>query len=147
MTASERLRVMVKPLTPVERAPLERAGIETRLTRRAALGQPSNASTHLRICALTGLDPVTGLKRPPFVAGELFWPSLGAALRMRRIEQGDITLRQAGKQARMSYTAIGRIERAEPVSIDAVLAACRWLGRHPFDFVSPDISRELGRAA
>ncbi len=141
MTAAQRLRDLLKPTTPEYRATLERDGIPHRAIRRASLGQQVCAATHLRLCALIGRDPVTWQAAPFERIGELFWPSLGAALRIKRI-QDNLSLRQAAKRAGMSYSSLMRIEHAEAVSIDAVLLACAWLGRHPHEFVSPCVSYE-----
>lgn len=140
MTPGIRLKAALKAAWPVQRAALE-AAIEPRLIRRAALGQQVNASTHLQLSGLLGLDPVSGALIPPRKLGEIHYPSLSAALRMKRIAE-NLNLRRAAKRAKASYSSLGRIERGEPVSIDAILTACAWLGRHPFEFVSPDVSRE-----
>lgn len=125
---------------------LEAAGFEPRLIKRAALGQPINASAHLQLCAWLGIDPVIGNMAPHQVIGPLHMPSLSAALRMKRFP-AKVSLRAAAKKAKLSYSALGRIERGEPVSVGAILAACAWLGRHPFDFVSPQVSRVTRSAA
>lgn len=142
MTATQRLRNLLKPSTPEFRASLERDGIPSIAIHRAARGQQVCAATHLKICALIGRDPVTWHAVPFERIGELFWPSLGAALRIKRI-QDNISLRETAKRSGMSYSALMRIEHAEAVSIDAALLACAWLGRHPHEFVSPYVSREV----
>lgn len=136
MTPGLRLRTALKAVTRDTHDAIKDAGIEPRLFRRAILGQPVNASTHLRICGLLALDPMTGDTGQVRILGDLHLPSLSAALRMKRFAD-NLDLRRAANQARMSYSSLGRIERGDDVSIEAILAACRWLDRHPFDFVSP----------
>lgn len=141
MKPSAMLKPRIKALGTVEQASLTAKGIERRVIRRAAVGLQINASDYLRLCAFVGLDPMTGKDCDKRVIGPLHKPTLSLALRMKR-EDLKITLRQAAAKARMSYSALGRIERAEDVSIEAILKACRWLNRHPFDFVSPYVTRE-----
>ena len=116
------------------------AGIEWRLICRAWNGTPINADAHLKLCAVLGVDPVDGLPRSAGPVGPIHWPSLSAAVRIARFQR-KWSLRRASKAARVSYSALGRIERGEIVSIESVLAVCKFLGRHPFEFTSP-VSRE-----
>jgi hypothetical protein len=146
MKPAQALKAALKATPPAGLDVLEAAGFERRLIKRAALGQQVNASVHLQLCARLGIDPVTGEAAPPREIGPLHMPSLSAALRMKRFP-AKLSLRAAARKARASYSALGRIERGEPVSITAILAACAWLGRHPFDFVSPRVSRETRSAA
>lgn len=142
MTAANRLKAALKVLS-APTIDLLKETVEPRLVRRAILGQQINAGDHLKLCAAIGLDPLQGKFRADAPLGDLHWASLSAALRMKRFSLNpNLTLRLAAREARTSYSALGRIERGEPVSIDAVIAVCRWLDRHPFDFVSPDVSRE-----
>lgn len=124
----------------------ELIGVDQRLIRRARSGKDINAAAHLRLCAGLGIDPVTGAQGKATTIGDLHWTSLGSAARMARI-QSKRNIRAEAKAAKVSTAALHRIERGEPVSIDNVLAVCRHLKRHPFDFVSPPVSRETRSAA
>jgi hypothetical protein len=141
MTPTARLKVALRAMPPAQRQALIAAGHAERLIRRAALGEAVNASTHVQLAAALGFDPASGSPIAPRSIGPLHYASLSAALRMKRIA-GKLTLRAAARHAGMSYSALGRIERGEAVSIEAILAACAWLARHPFDFVSPAVARE-----
>lgn len=138
MSPADRLRVVI---TPEISKTLIGDGHDARLVRRAALGQPVNASTHLQICAAVGTDPVTAAVIEKRRLGELHYPSLSAALRMKRFTE-KLDLRKAAIPAGVSHVCLSRVERGEPVSIESILAICRWLSRHPFDFVSPPVARE-----
>lgn len=141
MNAASALRPIIKNASPDKWDELAALGFPRRILRRAAVGQPINASVHLRLCAELGLDPATGAITAPRTIGSLHKPSLSMALRAKRITD-DLSVRQAAKSARMSHSALNRIEAGQDVSIDAILKACAWLERHPFEFVSTDVSRE-----
>lgn len=130
---------------PLDRRREIEQAIPDYLVHRALHGLPINTCAHLRLCAAIGIDPVTGDAIEARIIGELHWPSLGAALRMKRMAD-KITLRAAAKQAKASYSALGRIERAQVVSIENVLAACRFLDRHPFEFVSRETTETRSAA-
>ena len=140
MTPAERLRALVKAAPAGVRAALEGMGIEPRIVRRAATGQPVNAADHLRLLARLGVDPVTGDAIESTLVGPLHMPSLSAACRIKRMQE-DLSLRIAAKAALMSVSALGRIEKGERTGFEAVLSACAWLNRHPFEFCAP-VTRE-----
>lgn len=146
MTPITRLKAALKPAPRQVLDAIASTGIEPRLIRRAVVGQQVNASTHLRLCAAIGIDPVTGNVAATKHVGDLHRTSLGSALRMRRIVD-KLRREPAAKQIGVSYATLRRLEYGEPVFIEAVLAACRWLDRHPYEFCSPYISRETRSAA
>lgn len=140
MTPVARLRAVLKAARP-ETHDTIKAEIEYRLFRRAILGQPVNASAHLQLCGLIGVDPVTGEARAVDHIGDFHWPSLASAIRMRRIVLR-VRRKPAAKLIGVAYPTLCRIEYGEPVSIEAVLAVCAFLERHPYDFCSPYVARE-----
>lgn len=145
MKAGDRLKIVVRSRHPDLREALEAAGIDRISIRRAALGQAIDASVHLQLCAMLGIDPVTGDAAAPRSIGPLHRPSLAMAVRVKRMEL-NLTLRPAAQVVGISYSVLYRIEAADTkASVDSIIAACRWIGRHPYDFVSPAVKRETSR--
>lgn len=147
MTPASRLKAAMADVTDRHITPTAyAAGCPARAVRRARSGIPINADAHLKLCAALGSDPVTGAKIEPHRIGDLHWQSLATALRIGLLQRHVFGLRPAGKVVRVSYSAIGRVKRGEPVAIENVLKVCKYLKRHPFDFVSPvkqaDVPRE-----
>lgn len=141
MTPGLQLRSILKSTPRDMLDGIAATGIEPRLIRRAIVGQSINASTHLRLCAAIGSDPVTQEAKPASRIGEFHRPSLASAIRIHRIVE-KVRRRAAAERMGLKVPTLCRIEYGEPVSIEAVLIACKWIGRHPYDFCSPYISRE-----
>lgn len=127
----------------------KRAGVEHVSASRAAKGRPIAADAYLRLCAVVGIDPIGGKRIAPQVPGVFVRSQLGMASYMRRL-QNKHALRTAAAIVGISYSSLYRLEHDEVVSIETVLAACRYVGMHPFDFIAvsvPDLRETLRSAA
>jgi DNA-binding XRE family transcriptional regulator len=98
---------------------------------RARAGKPINAGAFLALCGAVGIDPVDGsiraLKRVP---AHVAWPMVGAGLRItRRLRCQD--QRSAAKAIGVSAATLCRIEAGDAVSVESLLAVCRFIGTHP----------------
>jgi hypothetical protein len=101
---------------------------------RARAGKPINAGAFLALCGAVGLDPADGSSRAPKqVPARVAWPMVGAGLRIiRRLRHQD--QRSAAKTIGISATT--RIEAGDAVSVETLLAVCRFIGTHPEHYVA-----------
>ncbi len=108
---------------------------------RGARGQETAVQHYLRLCCAVGLDPTGAGRRPPagpvMFLGRLFGEDLFTARRSR-----GHTLREAAREMDISATSVKFIEDGKSKSFECVAAACRYLGKHPFDYLVPNVSRE-----
>jgi hypothetical protein len=110
----------------------DRAGDNMRCAvQRARAGKAINAGAHLALCGIAGLDPVDGSPRPvKRVPAHVSWPMVGAGLKiMRRLRHQD--QRSAAKMIGISAATLCRVEAGAVVSIETLLAVCRFVGTHP----------------
>ena len=123
---------------------IKRAGVPVDAARRArsgAHGRPTRAEHHLKLCAVLGIDPVDGrpiaVRKPLPLLASFF----AAGVKGNRMLNGH-TLRRAAKLMAISPAVLSRIENGDTRSFDGMLAACRYIGAHPFDYLD---SRETPR--
>jgi plasmid maintenance system antidote protein VapI len=114
------------------------AGVGRHAVQRAAGGRPISADDFLRICAVIGHDPVTGYGREPIDnPGSFDRRHLALAVRMTLYVRKH-TFREAAKELGISATVVHRLkEGEEAVSIESLLAGCRYVGVHPFHYFKP----------
>lgn len=124
------LAAVLKADGPVEIA--RAAGLEPRLGRVAAAGRPVAARHFLKLCGAAGVDPETGRAIARRQVGDLMPGFLGKGVRLRR-EVDKEGLRKVAARLRLSPATMSRLENGRVVSLAAVLAACRYLGVHPFE--------------
>lgn len=116
------------------------AGVKMGIALKATRGYPINPDLHLRLCAALAINPGDGAPRPGVAPGRFDRNSLGIAVSLARRLRNQST-RQAQPSVGISLCTLSQIEAGKPTSITSVLAACRYLGRSPFEFVcSPDCS-------
>lgn len=108
-------------------------GIDARLVHRAAAGRKVNAEAFLRLCAHASIDPMTGEAVAPRKLGAFSWNAFACALIMARLDAGK-TLRAYAKSSAASYSTFSRAEGQQEISAEALIAICRRMKRHPFDF-------------
>jgi DNA-binding Xre family transcriptional regulator len=127
------LASVLKQLTPAAAVEIaDRTGPEMRrLVFRARAGRPINAGAFLAICAAIGIDPVDGSSRAPrAVPARVAWRMVGVGLSIaRRLRRQD--LRSAAKVIGISASTLCRIEAGDAVSVESLLALCRYIGVHP----------------
>jgi hypothetical protein len=111
---------------------------------RARAGKPINAGAFLAICAAIGIDPTDGSSRAPrAIPARIAWPMVGAGLRIaRRLRRDD--MRSAAKVIGISASTLCRIEAGDAVSVESLLASCRYVGVHPEHYLVKEVSRETG---
>lgn len=107
--------------------------VTPRAVRHAMRSRQVGAGNFLKLCAFLGVDPVTGERRPPREIGELLWWFLAAGVFCTRGLRR-LSLRDAAPHVGVSYSTLSRLECRMPVSVDAFLAACRFVGVHPYGF-------------
>lgn len=115
------------------RALAKSAGVTPENVMRAAngsRGRRPNVNDYVRLCAVLGIDPVTGAKQAPWVPQDLHASTLAIAVRMRRIERGDSN-RLAARKIGVSISTLSRIENGNPRSFECVRAACKYIGLDP----------------
>jgi DNA-binding Xre family transcriptional regulator len=110
-------------------------GLRTQIFR-ARKGKPVNAGAFLSLCAVIGIDPVDGSPRPvKVVPSTIAWPMVAVALRIsRRLRHHD--QRSAAQVIGISAATVCRVEAGNPVSIESLVAACRFIGVHPDDYAT-----------
>lgn len=112
-----------------------KAGVDGRLGRRVAKGITINASAYLRLCAVIGLDPLTGeTGTEGTVPRDLDWNRVAIKILLALIAGS--SLRKLSKAWKVEYTAINRAKHQQPVNIDNFLKICRGLKMHPYDFLA-----------
>lgn len=151
MTPAARLaEAMTRPSGKFDRAAIlaiaDRADVPESIARRAARGRPVSTCHHLRLSAACGHDPYTiGRTVEPFRLGRFNRfefaavmaryrnSSINCALRRYRRVTGH-NIREAASAMSVSTRAVSDIENELPVAIETTLAACRYVGIHPFAF-------------
>jgi hypothetical protein len=143
MLAARLMRVATTTAAACEIA--DRAGpCMRRQVFRARAGRPVNAGAFLALCGAAGIDPVDGSARPPKrVPACIAWPLVGAGLRItRRLRRQE--LRSTARQIGVCAATLCRVEAGDAVSIESLLAVCRFVGVHPEHYAHDQVSRETG---
>ena len=113
---------------------------KVRRAAKGANGQATPARVYLRVCMHLGIDPMTGAAREqPLAEFRDQW--FGIVLTMNRIERRQ-NIRQAAEAMDISKTSLWRMEKGNTRSFEGLAAACRYLDRHPYEFLRPDVSYE-----
>jgi hypothetical protein len=123
----------------------DRAGADLRRhVFRARAGRPVNAGAFLALCGAAGIDPVDGSARSPKrVPAGIAWSLVGEGLRItRRLRREE--LRSAARHVRLSPATLSRAEAGDALSIESLLAVCRFIGVHPEHYACERVSRETG---
>jgi transcriptional regulator with XRE-family HTH domain len=113
------------------------AGVTSRQVSLARSGKPVNAGAFLALCAVSGVDPVTGTSRPPqALSPNVAWWLLSSALYIRR-NLKKLDQRAAAEAIGVSPASVCRVELGHPVSIGVMLKICAFIGVHPFGYTAP----------
>lgn len=143
----------LKAADPASRHNLaDRSGVAIGIINRAAGNRPISAANLLRLCACLGVDPLTGDPVKQASVGEFDEMSLALAVRMTMQIRGH-SYRAAAAAAVIPLTIFHRLAQGEIVAIAGVIAGCRYVGLHPFQYLKPIpsvpsiVSRETGIAA
>lgn len=171
-TPAQRLASALRAITsdgkPEEVVALARTnGVDGRLGRRAAAGQPVNAGAHLKLCAACGIDPVTGddfylvnggpVPIVPSTIPHLDWNRVAIKVLLAIINNDTLpddpkgrrsrrkSLRKLERAWKVPSATVNRAKHGQPVSIDNLLKIAKGLGVHPHVFLAlqpPLISQE-----
>lgn len=142
MTSLTPAAILAKALEPYQGTRefvelIARAGVPRDAARRAMKprsNRPTNASNHLRLCAVLGIEPVTGAACQAWEPRDVEGWFLGLGLRGHRMLNKH-TLRQAVEVTGLAIATLSRIESGDPRSFDAMLAVCRYMNVDPLDYV------------
>ena len=127
---------------------IARAGVPKASAWRAragAHGRPTRAEHHLKLCMVMGIDPVDGHAISPRPPAPIITAFFACAVKGNRFLKGH-SIRQAAKEMGISGTSLSRIENGDVRSFDTMWAACRYVGGHPFDYVTRETSSETKMA-
>lgn len=146
MTAIDRLsHALLGMRGPVLDDLAARAELPSKIARMAARGRGVSVDHHLRLAATLGLDPfVIDLTFAPFKLGRFNRSEFGVCVRRYRREDRRQNIHAGAAAAGLSIRALSFIENGRVVSIDATLAACRYIGIHPFAFAKVEFTCNCG---
>lgn len=134
MSQRETLKICLLQHTVQELVQL--AGVSEHQAICARGGRPVSADAYLRLCIAVELDPAPEIPNPPLFLhpGHFDHVMLGIGTRATRIAKKH-PIRAAAEIAGISLTTFSRMENGIPVSIENVLAACRYVNAHPFGYI------------
>jgi hypothetical protein len=135
MTPASPRATLAATLRTVAASPVDiasRVGADMRgAILRARAGKPINAGAYLALCGAVGVDPLDGSPRPPKrVSTGVAWPMVGAGLKIVR-QLRDQDQRSAAKAIGISAATLCRVEAGDAVSVETLLAVCKFIGIHP----------------
>lgn len=140
-TLCSKLRAAIKAMPADQRAALDQriAGLIERGLHSALR---VNAADFLKLCARVGIDPMTGADSGATIVnpGELSFDLIGAGLVMQQHLLG-IEQQEAALRIGVSRQTLWRLERGMPVSAETVIAACEFIGVHPFGYMQNEKRR------
>ena len=130
-----KLRASIKSMPAAERAKLD-GTLPHLIADGASYSYRIAAADFVRLCAQVGLDPLSGKRIAPSQnPGRLCVQLIGAGCAMQR-ELKSLSLRAAAAETGLSPATLSRIEKALPTSIESILAACEFIGVHPFQYMA-----------
>ena len=139
--ATSRLSKALNAMTPAERVEVaKRAHVRPQLAHRLAetVGRdnvkPFEAGAFVQLCAAMRLDPMTGEPIRVHADGPFVPEHFAVAVKLARMA-GKLTQREAAKAWGVEKTVPYRAEKAVPISVEPLLALCRAMNRHPFEFM------------
>lgn len=132
-TPAERLRLALAPLSRRERVALgKRAGVGPDAVNRAAAGIAVNASRYIRLCAAAGISVTTGARIAPQTIENFNWRLFALGVRVN-CRLRSVSRRTAVKLIGegVSPATLSRLDHGKEISINGVIAICRWMGVPP----------------
>ena len=134
VTPIQRLACALKARPHRERQRIAKAsGVGFSAVARALAGQRVNPNVYLKLCGALGISARTGEAVPQRFLGSFDWRMFALGFHLTRNMKGCRTVRQASKAIgdHVSPATISRLENSQPVSINAVLAVCEFMGVDP----------------
>lgn len=108
------------------------AGVELKVARRAAAGEPVAASDALCLFAARGYDPLTLEQIPRKRIGTFDRNTLALFLKVH-MRSKKLTVRNVGAATGMNTRVVQAIRDGKPIGLGNVCKACAYLNLHPFD--------------
>lgn len=131
-TPIQRLACALKARPYRERCRIAKAsGVGMSAVARALAGQQVKPDVYLKLCGALEIRARTGEAVPLRVLGDFDWRLFGLGFHLTRNMKRCHTVRQASKAIGISPATISRLENVQPVSINAVLAVCEFMGVDP----------------
>lgn len=146
MTPAAILTEALKPFSDVEIGRLAHdVGVPGHVAMRAARGGAGpaiNIGHHVKLCAWRGVDPMTGVDLPGLGRRLVRFDTtlFAMAVKMARFAKRQ-NQRQAARDAGISLPVVSRIENGDARSVETVIAAARYAGIDPRNYIV-DVSRE-----
>ena len=97
---------------------------------RAYSEQATNPVAYIKLCGALGITVATGESCQARTLGEFDWNAFALGFEMKRRLQG-MSLRQAEDALGQSKATLSRLENGKPVSINGVIAVCKFIGTTP----------------
>lgn len=112
------------------------AGVSPAAVACAWAGRKVGAQNYLLLCAVAGIDPLTGsASEPTSLAGFVIdWRALSASCFLTRAARR-LSIRTAAILAGVSVATISRLECGHPLSVESILSICRFVGLPPAAFL------------
>lgn len=107
------------------------AGVELKTARRAAAGEPIKAVDALKLYAARGYDPVTFDQIPRKTVGAFNHQTLALFLN-GHMRVARLRVHKVADAMQVSTRVLQAMLEANPVNINNVVKACRYLGLSPF---------------
>jgi hypothetical protein len=118
------------------KATAEHAGVAFSAACNAYCARPVDTVHYLRLCIAVGFNPMPEIPADlPFFPSDFDRKLLAAGLVIRRTLNRH-SLRECGDAIGIGHTTVCHIEAGDPVSISAVFGACRYIGVHPFGYLT-----------
>lgn len=107
------------------------ADVELKTARRAAAGEPIKAADALKLYAARGYDPVTFEQIPRKAIGSFNHQTLALFLN-GHMRVARLRVHKVAAAMQVSTRVLQAMLEANPVNINNVVKACRYLGFSPF---------------
>src|SRR5580704_15541476 len=135
LSPRERLAQALDPIGDYPRL-AHKAGVTPREFLNAQTGRPCPTIPFLRICVTIQYDPMPSLPHlMPEKPSDFDFGFFSMAFRMKRAMNKDSEA-AAALQLDFMPATIGRIERGDALLIGVIIKACKYVGIHPFGYLS-----------
>lgn len=123
-----------------------KAGVSARQVSNLIVGRPVKTIAFLRLCVALGHDPLPHLPHSPLARPADFDFAMLAMGCVIRRGLNKHTIRDAADAMGISHVTVSRIENAHGMSIAVVLAVCRYVQVHPFNYLAIEKMSHSGTA-
>lgn len=113
-----------------------KAGVTARQVANLIVGRPVKTDAFLRLCVALGHDPMPHLPHSELCRPAAFDFGLLAMGCVIRRGLNKHTVRDAADAIGISHVTVSRIENGHGMSISVVLAVCRYIQIHPWNYMA-----------